>query len=267
MTESNKNYEVTKRDLNSAVWRSVLIQGTFNYERYQGSGWCAMIAPILGKIYKDDEDELRERLKDNSGFFNTQLIMANYLLGLVTSLYEKKQDRELINNLRISLFGPLAGIGDSIFWFTLMPIIAGLCSSLAVEGSLIGPIVYFVVYLGIFALRFVAIRLGYTTGTKSISLLGEKTGELSTAASILGCTVVGGLIATLISFQITSTIAITGDQAISIQEALFDQIIPNFLPALITAVMYISLKKKVNPTILIIALLIGSLVLSYFGIV
>ena len=65
--------------------------------------------------------------------------MTMFLQGLLLSLYEKKQSRDLINNLRVSLFGPLAGIGDSLFWFTLMPIMAGVCSSMANEGSLVGP--------------------------------------------------------------------------------------------------------------------------------
>ncbi|RRD93457.1 PTS system mannose/fructose/sorbose family transporter subunit IID [Clostridiales bacterium COT073_COT-073] len=266
MSEYKDNL-ITKSDLNAAVWRSIVIQGTFNYERYQGSGWCAMIAPILEKIHSDNKNELRERLKDNSGFFNTQLIMANFLLGLVISLYEKKADRKLINGLRISLFGPLAGIGDSIFWFTLMPIMAGICSSLATKGNIIGPIIYFLVYIGVFALRFFAIRVGYYTGSKSIEKLGAKTGELSTAASILGCTVLGGLIATLVSFQTKATITITDSVSLSIQEAFFDQIIPNFLPVVITILMYVMLKKKVSPTFLILLLLIGSLTLSYFGMV
>ena len=36
--------------------------------------------------------------------------------------------------------GPLAGVGDPIFWGTLRPICAALGASLAMGGSLLGPI-------------------------------------------------------------------------------------------------------------------------------
>ncbi len=265
MKESN--YVITKKDLNQSVWRSILLQGTFNYERYQGSGWCAMMAPYLEKIYGDDKEELREALKDNSGFFNCQLIMTMFLQGLLLSLYEKKQSRGLINNLRVSLFGPLAGIGDSLFWFTLMPIMAGVCSSMANEGSLVGPAIYFIVYIAVFLSKYFFVHAGYKMGATSISKLGEKTKDLSTAASILGCTVIGGLIATLITFNIKTTISITDAASVSIQEAFFDQIIPGFLPVLITALMYYLIKKKVSPTVLIVGILVVCLALSLVGIV
>ena len=267
MSESNKNNIVTKKDLNGVVYRSIFLQGTFNFERYQGSGWCAMMAPTLKKIYREDEEGLRLALKDNSGFFNSQLVMTSFLAGLLTSLYEKKTDTNLINNIRVSLFGPLAGIGDSLFWFTLLPIMAGLCSSLATEGNLIGPALFFIVYIGVFMLRFIFIRLGYRTGTASVSMIGERTKDLSTAASILGVTVIGGLIATMINISVITTIKITDSTMISIQEAFFDKIIPGFLPILITGLMYYLLKKKVSPTILMVSILFGCLVLSLFGIV
>lgn len=267
MRGSDSSANITEKDLNKAVLRSMLLQGTFNYERYQGSGWCTMMAPILEKFYGKDEEELRAALKDNSGFFNTQPVMSTFLQGLIIALYEKKADRSLINNVRISMFGPLAGIGDSIFWFTLMPIMAGLCSSLAIEGSLAGPILYFAVYIGVFLSRFFFIRFGYHAGSKSISIMGEKTRDLSTAASILGVTVVGGLIATLISFKINTVIKITDTAALSVQSEFFDKIIPGILPVMITALMYYLLRKKVSPTLLILGLLVGCLVLSFFGIV
>lgn len=265
MSESNKI--ITAQDLNQSVWRSILLQGTFNYERYQGSGWCAMMAPLLAKIDGDDRDQLIQDLKDNSGFFNCQLIMTMFLQGLLLSLYEQKQDRSLINNLRVSLFGPLAGIGDSIFWFTLMPIMAGICASLAIEGSMIGPVIYFVVYILVFLSKYFFVHAGYRMGTASISKLGEQTKDLSTAASILGCTVIGGLIATLVSFSLNVTVKITQDTVISLQEAIFDNIIPGLLPLLITVLMYVLIKKKTSPTVLIVGMLIVCLALSFFGIV
>ena len=36
--------------------------------------------------------------------------------------------------------GPLGGIGDALFWFTLVPIVAGISSDFALKGSIAGPI-------------------------------------------------------------------------------------------------------------------------------
>lgn len=258
---------ITKKDLSDAVWRSILLQGTFNFERYQGTGWVAMMAPALEKIYGEDKEGLRQALKDNSGFFNTQPQMASFLQGLLLSLYDSKQETSLINNVRVSLFGPLAGIGDSIFWFTIMPIMAGICASMATEGSLVGPAVYFIVYIGIFLSKYLFINFGYKTGLSSIEVLGEHTKDLSTAASILGCTVIGGLVATLVSFSVNVNVPIADGVVVSLQEAFFDKIIPGFLPAVITVIMYNLLQKKVAATKLMIGILVGCLVLSFIGIV
>ena len=258
---------ITNKEFAQAVGRSILLQGTFNYERYQGSGWVAMMAPFLKKFYGNDEKELREVLKDNSGFFNTQAQMAMFLQGLLLSMYETKQDRSLINNLRVSLFGPLAGIGDSIFWFTLMPIMAGICSSIATEGNILGPVIYFVVYILVFLSKYLFIKAGYKMGISSIELLGEKTRDLSTAAAILGCTVIGGLVATMISFSITLSFNVADDVNVSLQEAFFDQIIPGLLPILITLLMYKLLKKKVSPTKLVVGIIVVCLLLSLCGVI
>jgi PTS system galactosamine-specific IID component len=260
--------KLTKKDLNKAVWYSILLQGTFNYENYQGLGWCAMLAPALKKIFRNKPDELRQALHDNTAFFNTQPVVSTFLQGLTLSMYEGKEEFSTINNVRLSLFGPLAGVGDSIFWFTLLPIMVGICSSMAVGGNLLGPAIYFLVYIAVFCTRFFFIRLGYNTGAKAVSQIGEKTKDLSVAASILGNTVIGALIATYISFSVKVSIPIGEGEPLKLQEAFFDMIIPNLLPLLITLLIAFFIKKKsVSPTIIILGILVLCILLSWVGIV
>ncbi|MFP1484305.1 PTS system mannose/fructose/sorbose family transporter subunit IID [Escherichia coli] len=73
----------------------------------------------------------------------------------------------------MALFGPIAGIGDAIFWFTLLPIMAGICSSFASQGNLLGPILFFAVYLLIFFLRVGWTHVGYSVGVKAIDKVRE----------------------------------------------------------------------------------------------
>lgn len=40
---------LNKKDLNQMVWRSLLLQSSFNYERMQGGGWTYSIIPGLKK--------------------------------------------------------------------------------------------------------------------------------------------------------------------------------------------------------------------------
>ena len=41
------------------------------------------------------------------------------------------------------MMGPLAGIGDPVFWFTVRPILGALGASLAASGNILGPLIFF----------------------------------------------------------------------------------------------------------------------------
>ena len=155
-------------DIKKLAMRSALLQSSYNYERMQGMGWTHAMLPALEKIYKDDKEGLANAMKDNSGFINTNPTAAAFLMGLIISLEEKKEDRNLINSLKIALFGPLAGIGDALLWFTLLPIVAGICSSFAQQGNLVGPLVFLIVYIGVFLSRIYLVKIGYDIGSKAI---------------------------------------------------------------------------------------------------
>lgn len=51
-------------------------------------------------------------------------------------------DTSSINNVKVALMGPLAGIGDSMFWGTLRVIATGIGTSLAMQGSILGPLLF-----------------------------------------------------------------------------------------------------------------------------
>ena len=239
---------VTDADLNDLALLSVLNQSCFNYERMQSIGFTAGMGPALKKIYKDDPKTLSR------------------VLGLMLSLYEGGEDPETVKKIKISLFGPLAGIGDALFWFTLLPITAGICASLSDQGNVLGPIVFFLVFFAAFLLRFPLARMGYKTGTAALDKLQENTKRVSNAASVLGVTILGGLIATYVSLSVKTTIDIGHDATVNLQTDFFDMILPNILPFAFTFLIYFLLRKKVNTTVLIVGIIIVSIVFSFFGI-
>ncbi|MFO6164208.1 PTS system mannose/fructose/sorbose family transporter subunit IID, partial [Pseudomonas aeruginosa] len=89
------------------------------------------------------------------------------------------------------------GIGDALFWFTLVPIVAGIASQMALDGSVMGPILFLAIFNAAqFGLRYVLMYWSYDLGTSAIDVLTENAKEFTRAASILGVFVVGALTVT-----------------------------------------------------------------------
>jgi len=262
-----KRGKLTKHDVKMLGVRSLFNQSAMNYERMQADGWTLAMIPALKKIYKDDEKGLANALKSNLQFINTNNYAAPLLMGLEASLEENGEKRSTIDGLRIALFGPLAGIGDAITWFTILPIVAGITASFAKQGSILGPLIFFLVYVAMFFARIPIARLGYTAGTKAISKIRENSAIVSHAASVLGCTVIGGLIATYVQITVKTKIPVSAGHTIALQSQFFDRIFPNILPLGYTFLLYWLLKKKnVSPVILILGTFILAILFSWMGV-
>ncbi|MDD9147925.1 PTS galactosamine transporter subunit IID [Sporolactobacillus sp. CQH2019] len=264
MTE---RHSLTRRDITKLAIRSIFNQSAMNYERMQADGWTLAMTPTLKKIYGKDKDGLATAMKSNLEFINTNNYAAPLLMGLEASLEEHGEKRSTIDGLRIALFGPLAGIGDAITWFTILPIVAGITASFAKQGSILGPLVFFIVYVAMFLARIPIAHLGYSAGTRAISKIRENSAIVSRAASILGCSVIGGLIATYVQISVKTNIPVTAGHTISLQTQFLDRIFPNLLPLGYTFLLYwLSKKKNVSPVILILVTFVLAIVLSWMGV-
>ena len=192
------------KTLNKMAWRSMFLQGSFNYERMQAGGWLYSILPGLKKIHKNKQD-LSTSMKHNLEFFNCHPFLITFVMGIILSLEQKKSDVQTIRALRVAAMGPLGGIGDAIFWFTLLPISAGIGANLSLQGSILGPIIFFVlfnvVHLG---LRFGLMHWSYKVGVDGISKLTTNAKEITRSATVLGMIVVGALIASYVSVNIAT---------------------------------------------------------------
>ena len=264
---SDRKKVLDKKDINRLAFDSVFLQAGFIYERMQSCGFLGAQLPALKKIYKDDKEGLSAAMTDNLEFINTHPNLVGFLMGLLISMEESHADRGIIKGLKVALFAPLAGIGDAIFWFTLLPIVAGICSSMAMEGSVLGPIIFFLVYLGIFAMRWFWTHLGYNLGVKAVAQISDLSEVLAKAATVLGCTVIGGLIASYVNISIQTQIVVNEAKTVALQEDFFDKVFPNILSIGYVFLMYYFLKKKkVSPVILIVVTFVLAIVLSFFGI-
>lgn len=254
--------QLDKKTLNKMVWLSCFLQASFNYERMQACGWLWGMLPGLQKIHTNKED-LKASMAHNLDFLNTHPFLVTFVMGIVLSLEQNKADTATIRSVRISAAGPLGGIGDALFWLTLVPITAGLTANMAMEGQIIGAVLFLIIFNAVqFAVRFGLMYWSYGLGTKAVTLLTSSAKEFTRAASILGIFVVGGLIA---NYGGTSLRIVVGDPAINIQ-GLLDGVLPKLIPLLITLGTYVLIKKGWTPVKCIILILVVGILGCAFGI-
>lgn len=185
--------QLDKKTLNKMVWRSLFLQASFNYERMQAAGWLYGILPGLEKIH-DDKDDLASSMSHNLEFFNTHPFLVTFVMGIVLSLEQNKSDIPMIRAVRVAAMGPLGGIGDALFWFTLVPITAGITSNMALTGNIAAPFIFlFIFNIAQFLIRYILMHWSYKMGTEAIGILTANAKEFTRAASILGIFVVGSL--------------------------------------------------------------------------
>lgn len=264
MTEiknENKKLKLTKGDLTSMFIRSNFHQGSWNFERMQALGYCFAMVPVIKRLYKgkDREDALKRHLE----FFNTQPFVTAPILGVTAAMEEEKAngkdiDDGAINGLKIGLMGPLAGVGDPIFWGTLRPVVAALGASLALTGSIAGPILFFVLFNAVrLAVRYYGVKYGYSQGVSLVDDFGEnKLQKLTEGASILGLFVMGALVNQWTHINIGMEIARytrqDGTEVVTTIQSVLDSLLPG-LPALcLTFLTMYLLKKKVSPLLIIL---------------
>ena len=256
--------KVDKKVLDKMIWRSMQLQGCFNYERMQAVGWLWSMYPGLKAVHKNDTD-LAMSMSHNLDFINTHPFIVTFVMGIVLSMEQQKMDIQTIRAVRISTAAPLGGIGDALFWLTLVPIVAGLTANMAIDGNIIGPIMYFVVLFGAeMALRYGFMYWSYNLGLDAVNMLTESGKEFTRAASILGIFVVGALTAnygaTFLGISIPN-----GESTIVIQDYL-NKILPMLIPMLFTLWMFTLLKKGWTPIKCIFLLVVVGIVGAAFGI-
>ena len=257
---------VSKSTLTKMVWRSCQLQAAFNYERMQSAGWLWAMLPGLEEVHTN-KDDLATSMTHNMDFINTHPFAVTFVMGIVLSMEQLKSDVQTIRSVRISVAAPLGGIGDALFWYTLVPITAGLTANMAINGSILGPILYFVILFGCeMALRYGLMYWSYNLGMKAVAMMTEYADEFTHAASLLGVFIVGALIANYGGGTQLGIVLANGESPIVVQSYL-NMILPCLLPLLITLLMYFLIKfKGWTPVKCIGLILVMGIVGAMFGI-
>lgn len=199
MSDTN-TVQVTKRDRISVWWRSTFLQASWNYERMQNVGWAYSMIPAIRRLYTTKEDRAAA-LKRHLEFFNTHPYVAAPILGVEMSLEEDKAngkgvDDAAIQGVKVGMMGPLAGVGDPVFWATLRPVLGAFAASFALDGNIMGPIIFFVVWNAIrMGFLWFTQEMGYKQGSAITSDLGGgMMQKITEGASILGMFIMGVLV-------------------------------------------------------------------------
>lgn len=265
---SNKNeLVVTKQDLNKTAVRWMLMSvNTYTYSYQQAGSVVFALNPILRKIYKDD-DEYVEALNNHFKFFNSHPWMINLILGATLAMEDKDgiESKDAVQNLKVGLMGPLAGIGDSLIWVLYATIMGSISAYMALEGNIIGGLIWIALNMAFWVLRVKFFHWGYESGTTIIDKFGENISVLTEALSVLGLAIVGALIPSVVKVTTPLTFT-TGEVTTSIQ-GIFDRILPYFLPVVLTYIVYRIVKTgKVKISVLILGLVAVCMLFAGLGI-
>ena len=297
--------QFSQADRKQVWWSSQFLQGSWNYERMQNLGWAYSLIPAIKKLYTNKEDQAAA-LKRHLEFFNTHPYVAAPIMGVTLALEEEKAngteiEDAAIQGVKIGMMGPLAGIGDPVFWFTVRPILGALAASLAQAGNIAGPLIFFIGWNLIrMAFLWYTQELGYKAGseiTKDMS--GGILKDITKGASILGMFILAVLVERWVSIVFTVNLPgkvlskgayiewpkgnVTGDQLKTILgqandklsfdkiqvdtlQKQLDSLIPGLMGLLLTFACMWLLKKKVSPITIIIGLFVVGIVASFFGI-
>lgn len=242
---------------------SFLLEASYNYERQQSLGFAIGMWPAIKRFYKTKEEQA-EALVRHLAIFNTTPHIVTSITGVATAMEEqaskdKNFDVGTINSVKVGLMGPMAGIGDSLFWGTLRVIAVGIGLPLAKEGNLLGPLLFLILFnVPHLFIRYYGGVFGYKLGTNLLSTASDSgiMSKISKGATVVGLMVIGAMSASMVRFQTGLSFNVGGTN-FQLQEYL-NQIFPLLLPLLFTLFMFGLLKKgHKSTTLLLITIAVG----------
>ena len=301
---AEERIQLSKKDRVSVWWRSTFLQGSWNYERMQNGGWAFSMIPAIKKLYKTKEDRAAA-LERHLEFFNTHPYVASPIIGVTLALEEERAngapvDDVTIQGVKVGMMGPLAGIGDPVFWFTVKPILGALAASLAMSGNILGPIIYFLGWNIIrMAFMWYTQEFGYKAGSKiTEDLSGGLLQDITKGASILGMFILGSLVNRWVSINFTPVVStvkldkgayidwnnlpsgaegiktaleqqaaglsLSSEKVTTLQDNL-NSLIPGLVALCLTLFCMWLLKKKVSPIVIILGLFVVGIVFHLIG--
>jgi D-glucosaminate-specific PTS system IID component len=247
---SDLKYSLTKKELRTTCFRILFMHRIAqSMEYFYGTGVCAGMVPVLRKLYGHDDEEMKAALKRHLVPYISEMTWGNCILGAACAMEEQRANGvtsitpESINAVKTGLMGPFAGLGDTINYFIMGPIINAIFISIAMTGSPVAALSCFVLPIIVNTIGFITFDMGYKLGRDSLLdiLRGGWIESVMTGAGVLGMLMMGALSANYVKLESAVKFVISGKEFVV--QSFFDQIVPGFLPAVILVVGYVYLNK------------------------
>ena len=225
-----------------------------SYTKQQGTSTVWQLEPFLADIYGKETDEYYDALQRHQNFFNTTPMFASFIYAIVISMeYERKAaldagkefDDSSIEAIKVSLMGPIAGIGDSIQLSCLRVIATGVAIGFSQQGSWLGPILFALVFnIPNQIIHWFCGSLGMKLGTGFITeaMASGKMQAFTKGFTVLGMIMVGAMTAQFVTVKTTLVIP-TGGATFDLQSML-DSILPGLVPLAVTMGCFFYLRKS-----------------------
>ena len=264
---------ITKKDFRSIFWRSFTLLGSMNYERMEALGFLYSILPALKKIYKDDPEGMKAACHRHMAAFNMTVAPSPFVMGITVAMEEmakedKSFDVDSINAVKVSLMGPLSGIGDTFFWGIFRILACAIAVGFAQEGNPLAPFILLILFnIPNVLTRLFGLKWGYSNGTQMLTDL-QKSGKMQLftyCAGIVGVASVGCLIAMWAPISCPLVFTISGTEIV-LQEYL-DQLMPCLLPLVTTLSVFAYLRKGGKVILAICAIVVIGFILGVLGLI
>lgn len=272
-TDLNKK-KLTKKDISKTFWIYQLgCELSNSYERLQSLIFCASMIPAIKRLYADNEEEQKEALKRHLAFFNTEGTIGASIQGISLAMEEERANGadigdSAITSIKTGLMGPLAGIGDSIVWAAIMPLIISIFIPIAKNGSIMGGVGPLVIYTVLtMYISWGLINKSYTLGRNSIMALLKdgKIKQVIYGANVLGMMMMGALSASYVNISSPMKFYVSGGATIVVQDIL-DQVMKGVLPlAAVFLIYFYMVKKGPRYGVIIGTIVLVSIICSFLG--
>jgi mannose/fructose/N-acetylgalactosamine-specific phosphotransferase system component IID len=236
---------IQKIDLVRAFFRTLFVQGSWNYKSLIGLGFGFCAVPFARRLYKSDE-ERSAFLSRHIEFFNAHPFFASWCLGAVGKLEEeairkKWSDAKPITIFKERLIGPLGAIGDQLFWNGIKPLCAGIGVWIGLVSGWIALPVFLIIYnVPHFYVRILGLTMGYRHGFDIVSALSVRRFQpwiqLVVATGVMVC----------------GMVIIAGSKWAWLMAPGY---VPAFLISILITVIFLRLKISINISLLVSAAL------------
>jgi mannose/fructose/N-acetylgalactosamine-specific phosphotransferase system component IID len=259
--DTNKK-KIDELALYGAFWRNNNFAGNYNFERLMALGMTQVMIPIFRNLGYTGE-RLKEGYRRHLVFYNSHPYFGSLIMGVMAAMEESKANddsitTEAINDFKVAMMGPFAGVGDSFFWGTVHPIILAIAANLAVNGSFLGVIV--ALLIGVIAVlgTYYPFFWGYRGGIGIIEQIRTSNllNKFVLGAKVVAMTVLGVMVATLINISTPVVLFKTEAEGSGVAiQGILDSILPKALPLGLLFLVYFLLKKKISPILVMLILM------------